>query len=280
MPDAGRELYAAEIERHVLALREALVRHDENWKAHQLMENVPYFVEERPAIAKARADQREMVKHILDPAEYKAYYEANIYERPFEEQYGVTVEQAHEAIHRVGFLRRRLEKSGLDEQPRVLDLSANDGWMAANLGLTGCLTDCIDLHPGNCELARKRAKEYEGIGKVGQGDLHLAQLVLGNEVPYDAVVLFETIEHVPDPRASLEVMVRLCAPWGRLYVSTPEEAVEDGYLPNWDFVERKGHVRVFTVESFQRLLGEFGSIEAFEIGPDGVMVAEVSPARQ
>lgn len=271
---SDRDLYAAEVERHVLALREALVRHDENWAAHQLMsECVPYFCADRPAIVKAREDQREMVLHLIDPDAYQEYYANNPHERPFEEQYGVEVKDAHLALPRIGFLRRRLE-----EGSRIVDLSANDGFMAANLSEVGIVTDCIDLHPGNVSIALQRAKQYDGIGTVNEGDFHELRLAAGHK-GYDAVVLFETIEHVHDPRESLAHMVTLAKPNGRLFVSTPQEAVEKGNLPNWDMVERKGHVRVFTAESFQALLEEFGSVDAFEIGADGVMVAEVSPAR-
>jgi 2-polyprenyl-3-methyl-5-hydroxy-6-metoxy-1,4-benzoquinol methylase len=282
MTDPGRQLYAQDVVRRVLALREDLVRHDENLAAHALMtEAVPYFVKDDPAIVAAQRDQHAMVRHILEPEAYGEYYASNEHERPFEQQYGLSVEDAHR-IPRVGQLRLWLhaqtEELGIAAVDlSVLDLSANDGFMAANLAKVGFHTDCIDLHPGNCELAEERREQYPLIGAVVCGDLHEAPKHF-ERWAYDAVVCFETIEHVADPEQTLAVMCEMVKPEGRLYISTPLEAVEQGNLPSWDRVEPKGHVRVFRERDFKDLLGKFGAIEMFLIGGDQVMVAQVKPS--
>lgn len=104
--------------KHVLALRELLVRHDENLKALQLLEAAPYYVEHHPAIHQARLDQREMVLHATDPAAYSSYYRANPNEAPFELQ-GVPIEEAHDRFARLLFLRR-----GLDDQRQAIKEAA------------------------------------------------------------------------------------------------------------------------------------------------------------
>lgn len=281
MSNPARELYASEVKRHVLALREALVRHDENLAADDLMQRcVPYYLLDDPEIVKAREDQAQMVLHIRDPAAYAEYYGNNPYERPFELQYGIEPKVAHEALYRVQFLRDGLKRqceaaSALPSTLSILDLSANDGWMAVNLGQLGYTLDCCDMHPGNCALAEKRrAGGVPGIGQVGCMDLHDADQFSRT---YDVVVLFETIEHVADPDRTLETMRELCMPGGRLYVSTPFEAVEQGNLPKWDHVEPKGHVRAFRAKDFEQLLERHGEVKRFEVGPDRVMVAELAP---
>jgi tetratricopeptide (TPR) repeat protein len=102
-------LKRAETIQHVLALRELLVRHDENLKAAQLLEAVPYYIYDDPEIAKARADQRECVLHSVDPEVYRSYYRDNPGEAPFE-VHGVPVKKAHEAFPRLQFLRGGLEE--------------------------------------------------------------------------------------------------------------------------------------------------------------------------
>jgi tetratricopeptide (TPR) repeat protein len=101
----AEELKRSETVRHVLALRELLVRHDENVKARDLLDCVPYYVYDDPAIAQARADQRECVLHATDPEVYGSYYRTNPGEAPFELQ-EVPIEEAHERFNRVGFLRK------------------------------------------------------------------------------------------------------------------------------------------------------------------------------
>lgn len=107
----AHELKIQEATSHLLTLRELLVRHDENLAAYKLMtEAVPYFIKDRPEVAQAILDQREMCLHAVDPEVYASYYRTNENEAPFELQ-GVELEKAHEAFHRVKFLR-----DGLKEQ--------------------------------------------------------------------------------------------------------------------------------------------------------------------
>jgi 2-polyprenyl-3-methyl-5-hydroxy-6-metoxy-1,4-benzoquinol methylase len=296
----SRALYEQDVTRRILALREDLVRHDENEKAMILMKHcVPYFLQAHPEILAARERQRQMCLHLMDSEAYAAYYATNVHERPFEEQYlGATVDNAHLPFHRVGFLRDRLfdhhaEAIAAGAPPRVLDVSCNDGWMAANLALAGITCDGIDLNPDCIQraMARRERSDRE-LANGGAGVLmgafmeadfieiaHVARLqgeLAFSHAQYQAVVCFETIEHVADPDAAVRALLWYCLPGYRLYVSTPNGTDHNGDLPGWDHVEPKGHVRVYTPESFHALLSRYGTVERMEQGPDRVMVAEVS----
>ncbi|MGH9380879.1 MAG: class I SAM-dependent methyltransferase [Thermoanaerobaculia bacterium] len=265
-----RDLLARQAEEAILFLRELLVRFDENLKAHRLMESVPYWLD-APALREAAEEQREMVAHALDPAAYRDYYARNPHERPFEEQYGIDVTEAHLRLPRLAFLRERLWPGA-----RVLDLSANDGAFAANLSLLGVTTDCLDLNPECIARARQRQAAFPNIGRARVGNL------LDFDQPfedgaYDAVVLFETIEHLADPAAGLRAGARFVKPGGSLYVSTPAGAVEDGNLPSWDHVEPKGHLWAFTPGRFKAVGEAVGEVAEFAVGADRVMVARVVP---
>lgn len=281
----SRALYEQDVARRILALREDLVRHDENAAAMHLMEDcVPYFLQAHPEILAARERQRQMCLHLIDPDAYAEYYRTNIHERPFEQQYpGATVDNAHERFHRVAFLRAGLARQrlalnggdgGLCSDLRVLDVSCNDGWMAANLALAGYRCDGIDLNP-DC-IARARARK--GRSDCGlMGEFEVGDFVTFHMGLYDVVVCFETIEHVADPDEAMRALVTMFKPTtGRLYVSTPNGTDHNGDLPGWDFVEPKGHVRVYTPDGFHALLSRYGTVERMEQGPDRVMVAEVS----
>ncbi len=64
----ARQVKGVDAVRHILALREILVRHDENYKARLLMDHcAPYFIWDRPEVAAARLDQREMTLHATEP---------------------------------------------------------------------------------------------------------------------------------------------------------------------------------------------------------------------
>jgi 2-polyprenyl-3-methyl-5-hydroxy-6-metoxy-1,4-benzoquinol methylase/glycosyltransferase involved in cell wall biosynthesis len=279
MGGLASRLKVNETVKHVLAVRELLVRHDENLKADQLLKNVPYYVEDHPLIAQARLDQREMVLHAVDPTVYRDYYGDNPNEAFFE-QHGIDIAEAHTRFYRLAFLRdglaaeaKRRGKRGL----KVLDFSGNDGWMAANLSLAGHHVDMMDLNAEAVKRADARRGEYPGIGKVVCDDLHRApeHFDVGS---YDAVIMFETIEHVPDPRASINVMATMCKPTGRCYISTPDGAYEHGNVPNWAEVEHKGHLRAITPHDLLGWICEQGIAENFVIGPDRVQIAVMRPS--
>jgi 2-polyprenyl-3-methyl-5-hydroxy-6-metoxy-1,4-benzoquinol methylase len=267
-------------EQLVLELRELLVRFDENLKAHTLLQGcVPYFLDDasHPAIARARADQAAMVDHITNPAAYAPYYRENHHEKPFEIQYGISAEDAHNHLHRVRYLRSWLQTS-TPEKPgptrQLLDCACNDGWMAKNLeGLvryTG-----IDLNP-HCIVRAKGRKVAGAKFWVGFAELAGVRQVKDG---YDVVVAFELIEHVKDPDAVLAAMVWVCKPGGSLFVSTPLGACTGGDLPNWWFVEPKGHVRAYTPNTFAELLtrhGEVQEIQVSEAQAGQLMVARIT----
>ena len=208
----GRALYEREVQQRLLGLREDLVRHDENLAAWHLLDKaVPYFLRDDSQIRAAKNAQWEMVKHLFERAVYEAYYATNAHERPFEQQYRLEIEQADE-LPRVAWLKARIAQLWPDaEDPNVvsmLDLGANDGWLAAHIGLAygqAIQFDCVDLHPDNVRGARARAREGAPIRKVWMVDACAEQAPwkLGT---YDGVMAFELIEHVAEPLRLLEVM--------------------------------------------------------------------------
>jgi 2-polyprenyl-3-methyl-5-hydroxy-6-metoxy-1,4-benzoquinol methylase len=267
-------------EQLLLELRELLVRHDENLKAHTLMQEcVPFFLhEDHPLIDQAREAQARMVAHITDGREaYRAYYSSNAHEQPFEEQYGIEASKAHEHLPRVALLRQALEEkrvlSADGQLPVLLDCSCNDGWMAANLRKMVAYHG-IDLNPDCIERACDREVPRS---RFVVGDLHDAVHLtedLRPERGYDHVVCFEVLEHVADPAAAVAAALAVLKPGGFAYFSTPAGAIEHGDLPTWWLVEPKGHVRAFTPASFAELLAPHGGAQ-IAIGPDSVMVARV-----
>lgn len=274
-----------------LALRETLVRHDENWKAQVLMSQcAPYFIENDPMVSQARLDQREMTLHAMEPDVYGSYYRENPNEAPFEKT-EIPIPEAHERFHRVQFLREGLDKQTeaskaqggafvLEKHSlRILDLSMNDGWMLANLadggyGSKGNLSG-MDLNRDAVLRAEGRLEDLEADGDVVCDDLHNAAEHF-EPGSFDAVVLFETLEHVPDPSATIAAMVRMVRPGGQIYISTPHGAYENGNVPNWAQVESKGHLRAMMPGQVAGLLVERGKITAMT-SEQRLLVASMEP---
>ncbi len=79
----------------------------------------------------------------------------------------------------------------------------------------------VDTNPGALEVCRAKGHHVT--------DGPLTDL----EGPFDAVVLFEVLEHIPDPDAFLAQLTRLVAPGGMLIIAVPNP---DGYWRDFDHV--------------------------------------------
>lgn len=285
-PVGQRLLYEAEVRRNLLALFETLCRHDENLAALDLLTRAcPYFLRHDDEVETLAEFQRQKVLHILDPPAYRDYYGDNPKEAPFEQMYGTRPEDAHGVLPRVMFLHEfiaaDLKRLGVAAgEYRVLDLACNDGMLGVNLWHhLGVATDGCDLN-GHC-LARAR-KRYEAIGldaALWHAPAEEIAYATGRAGEYDAVVAFELVEHVRDPGHLIGSMKHAMKSDGRLYVSTPNGAVEQGILADdeWQRVEPKGHVRAWTqpdlVEALQEAALRVGDVK---LGIDDVLVAQAA----
>ena len=253
-----KQVKAEETAQAVLNLREVLVRHDENAKAWKLLDSaVPYFVERHPAILSAKADQRYMVAHALGDEDYYSYYADNPNEMLFD-VHGIEVSEADKFFGRLRFLKAGLSTQEVEgETLRVLDCGCNDGWMAQHLKDECGYDVCgIELNDRAVERARER-----GI-TVEQGFVEdCAQKY--EPGTFDAVYMFEVIEHVQDPAFTLSRLEKMLKPGGRVYISTPNGAFEEGDLPEWWVLERKGHLRAMTLFEIADLCRSRGEIEGF-----------------
>ncbi|HVJ90382.1 MAG TPA: class I SAM-dependent methyltransferase [Labilithrix sp.] len=78
--------------------------------------------------------------------------------------------------------------------------------------------------------------------------------------PWDAVTLWDVIEHVPDPQGALEAIRDLLAPGGRLYLSTPDagSAVARAMGSRWHYLDPVQHIVLFGRENLSELLERTG----------------------
>lgn len=90
-------------------------------------------------------------------------------------------------------------------------------------------------------------------------DCHTLESAAANG-PFDAVVSFETLEHLPDPEAFLRSCHRNLKPGGLLIISTPNKSVSSPDTLDWEF-----HEKEYLATEFQQLLEKagFGGIQLF-----------------
>ena len=108
-----------------------------------------------------------------------------------------------------------------------------------------------DLDPTAVEFVRRRGSRVQcsGLPDTGLPSRH-----------FDYVTLSHVIEHVPDPRATLQEMRRILKPGGRLWVSTPnlDSFGHEHFGRHWRGLEPPRHLVLFTQATLIQLLEEQG----------------------
>lgn len=142
--------------------------------------------------------------------------------------------------------RYRFAAARLAPGTRVLDLACGAGYGTAMLAVHGCVATGVDCDPRTVAIAREA---------FPSGDFQCAdarQLPFA-DADFDAVVSFETIEHVLDGERFLGELRRVLRAGGRLIASTPNVA----YTAHPDF-----HVHEYRPAEFFTLVERvFGATE-------------------
>jgi SAM-dependent methyltransferase len=143
-------------------------------------------------------------------------------------------------------------------RPRILDIGCGAGANAREIKArhAGVFIQGIEPNAHAAELARAAADEVF----VGLADAWLAQ---GPHEPFDAVVLSDVVEHIPDPVAFLRSLSEApCLAHARFVISVPNYAVWYNRLGTlagrfeyaWSGLYDRTHLRFFTRRSLEDLL--------------------------
>ncbi len=78
--------------------------------------------------------------------------------------------------------------------------------------------------------------------------------------PYEAVTLFDVIEHVPDPGRAIDALKGVLAPGGHLFLSTPDagSVVARAMGSRWHYLDPIQHIVLFNRKNLSELLDRSG----------------------
>jgi 2-polyprenyl-3-methyl-5-hydroxy-6-metoxy-1,4-benzoquinol methylase len=171
-------------------------------------------------IVRCKACDLVYVNPTFDELHYKQVYASQAYQDIVREL-GIN---SHEyrvgrfGSERVGMMAEQLRVSN-GRPPRYLDVGCSTGFVVEAARDKGWDAIGIDLNPSAIEYGRTRGLDLRTVA------LEDAGFAPGS---FDAVSLFDVLEHLLDPRRTLRVCADLLAPGGILFL----------YVPNFDSASR------------------------------------------
>jgi 2-polyprenyl-3-methyl-5-hydroxy-6-metoxy-1,4-benzoquinol methylase len=164
--------------------------------------------------------------------------------------------EGRELVERMALVRQHL--SG--ESPRILEVGSGHGFFLSLAKEAGMRPIGVELNATAAQASRERF----GV-EVRAGTLEATELPKGS---FDAVVLWDLIEHVRDPAALLTRVRQLLTPSGLLFIETPnadsalDRAVMGAARLRWPVPARlfygMHHLTLFNPRNLRRMLQEHG----------------------
>jgi ubiquinone/menaquinone biosynthesis C-methylase UbiE len=104
---------------------------------------------------------------------------------------------------------------------RILEVACGRGGFSRLLASKGAVVCGADFSESAIKIAKEKLLRYPDLAdRVTYMQADAQNLPLDQE-SFDIVISCETIEHVPDQRAAVREMYRVCKPGGMLYLTTP-----------------------------------------------------------
>jgi SAM-dependent methyltransferase len=146
---------------------------------------------------------------------------------------------------------RALSIAGTPDGARLLDVGCAQGEFAATAAGAGYKVAGVDLNPD--AIARAGERVPEATFYCGELDPE----VVGSG--FDVVTMFDFIEHVRDPRATLSAASRVLVPGGSLLISTPRTGSAVHRLAGRQWPQyREEHLVLFSEEGLRGALASAG----------------------
>lgn len=181
------------------------------------------------------------------PGEIRGYYPGSYYGEPGR-KFRPVVEHL---VRLVGSRHARFLARGLPRGARVLDVGCGRGVLLGALADRGLEAHGVELSPEAASGADPRAK------------IRVAERLADAGYPesfFDEVIVWHVLEHLPDPRETLEEIRRVLRPGGRLVVALPSfgSAQARWAGPHWFHLDVPRHLFHFPLPALRRLLEDVG----------------------
>jgi 2-polyprenyl-3-methyl-5-hydroxy-6-metoxy-1,4-benzoquinol methylase len=210
------------------------------------------------------------VNPVFDEAHYTAVYASAEYQ-DIVRDLGI---QSHDyrverfGVERVELMARHLRA----DRPRYLDVGCSTGFVVEAARSRGWEGVGIDLNPSAVEFGRQRGLDLRTTSLEGGGF---------EPASFDAVSLFDVLEHLIDPLRILRRCVALLKPGGILFLYVPNYDSASRLLMGKDahFIWPTHHLNYYTPVTIRDLMAREGLVTAY-VATEGLDVADYLWYRQ
>jgi 2-polyprenyl-3-methyl-5-hydroxy-6-metoxy-1,4-benzoquinol methylase len=204
------------------------------------------------------------VSPTFDDSHYKEVYSSTDYQEIVRDlgikSHGYRTERF--GRERVGLMGQHLTTA----RPRYLDIGCSTGFVVEAARAQGWDAVGIDLNPSAIEFGRSRGLDLRAVALEDSG------FAAGS---FDAVSLFDVLEHLIDPVPTLRACIRLLKPGGIVFVYVPNYDSASRFLMGKDahFIWPTHHLNYYTPVTLRDLMAREG-LETVYVATEGLDLAD------
>jgi 2-polyprenyl-3-methyl-5-hydroxy-6-metoxy-1,4-benzoquinol methylase len=204
------------------------------------------------------------VSPTFDESHYKEVYSSTDYQEIVRDLGIKSHEYRTERFgrERVGLMGQHLATA----RPRYLDVGCSTGFVVEAARQAGWDAVGIDLNPSAIEFGRSRGLDLRAVALEDGGF---------DAGSFDAVSLFDVLEHLIDPVPTLRACVRLLKPGGIVFVYVPNYDSASRFLMGKDahFIWPTHHLNYYTPVTLRDLMAREG-LETVYVATEGLDLAD------
>ena len=218
---------------------------------------LPFIDEEQWNFVKCNDCTQMFHKQILNNEWLQIYYSQWISADAIEEYHKkisgiLKFEKARHSVERILLIEKATRKISKNKVVKILDFGCGDGDFLEACQLFGF--ECTGVEFSESRYQRRGIEFFSSLQEAIESN--------GNSVEFDALVMFEVLEHLPNPRKILADLIKILKKGGVFILETPNCTNVKNIVTMEDYclIHPLGHINAFTPETMKKIANQVGLV--------------------